>query len=898
MILIVFIFFLYMTNKTDNALEISEIFLKDYKRSDFEISNVDLTFDIFDEYTLVTNVSRFIKTNLDAKNLELNGEELDLQEIYINDEKLENNSSNSDEFNKYEIIKNKLIIKNVGDNFVVKTVVKIDPENNKQLMGLYKSDGMYCTQNEPEGFRRITFHLDRPDVMSLYTTTIIADKEKYPVLLSNGNKVLEKKLGEGRHLVKWEDPFKKPCYLFALIAGDLEKTTDTFITMSGRKITLEIFTDAKNQSRIDHAMISLKKAMKWDEERFGREYDLDIFMIVAVDAFNSGAMENKGLNIFNSAAILCDQKSATDRDFQYIEAVVAHEYFHNWTGDRITCRDWFQLTLKEGLTVFRDAEFSADMGDRTLKRIEDASYMREGQFAEDAGPMSHPIQPQSFIQIENFYTRTVYEKGSEVIRMLQTFYGVENFRKALDFYFETYDGQAVTIEEFLYSFEKILDIDLTQFKKSWYRQAGTPIVKIEDSYDEENKKLEITVSQSCPYPDKTSNSSEKYTDYHFPLQYGLINKYGDDITSGVWEIKKEKEVFVFNDISEKPTLSLLRNFSAPVKLDYNYSLEEDIFLFMNDSDLFNKYEAGQRMARRVITDIMLEKIDEFPQIVMDAYSKILTNKELSNGFKAECLTLPALFTIVEPFEIYEYQKAFDAKKKYQNIIADNLEDIFLDIYHKNQNIVFSISSEDIGKRALKNTCLSYLSCVSNAEKKCTSLIMTQFETANNMTDQLKALALLCKNETPEKTNALFDFKLKWQNDPLVMNKYFAVQASIPNKNALNIIKKLEKDESFDGKNPNKIRALYGAFGRSVANFHIETGESYSFIADKIIEIDSFNNKASSGLAHVFDEYAKMPENLKSLMKIELEKILNYKNLENKPISDALFEVVSKIINNS
>ncbi len=861
-----------------------EIFLKDYKPPVFSISHVDLTFDIFDEYTLVTNVSKYKRRDKDVKDLVLNGKELVLQEIYINDILLENTSD------VYEVSDDFLSIKNIeqyideNSECIVKTKVLINPAKNKQLMGLYKADGMYCTQNEPEGFRRITFHLDRPDVMSLYTTTIIADKEKYPVLLSNGNCIATEDLGN-RHKKVWKDPFKKACYLFALVAGDLECTKDTFTTMSGREISLQIFTDAKNQSRVDHAMKSLKKAMKWDEERFGREYDLDIFMIVAIDSFNSGAMENKGLNIFNSSAILCDQKSATDRDFQYIEAVVAHEYFHNWTGDRITCRDWFQLTLKEGLTVFRDSEFSSDMGDRTLKRIEDATYIRERQFAEDAGPMAHPIQPQSFIQIDNFYTLTVYEKGSEVIRMLQTLYGKENFRKALDFYFETYDGQAVTIEEFLYSFEKTLGIDLTQFKKSWYHQAGTPIVTVTDEYNAEEKVFTLTVSQSCPYPKKT----EEYTDYHFPLQFGLLNRYGKDIEceSDILEIKNAKETFVFKNIEEKPLPSLLRNFSAPVKLEYNYTLEQDIFLFVHDSDLLNKYEAGQRVARRVITDIMLGKIDEFPQSVLDAYYSILKNTNISHGFKAECLKLPALFTIVEPFEVYEYQKAFEAKKKYQKVIALYLEHELLDIYHKNQKAEYSISPEDIGVRSLKNACLSFLS---ECDKDYTNLIMTQFETANNMTDKLHALSLLCKTDSPEKTNALFDFNTEWKDDPLVMNKYFAVQVSTPNKKSLEILKELERHESFDIKNPNKIRSLYGAFGRSVTNFHTDDGQAYIFLADKIIEIDSFNTHASSSLAHVFDEYAKMPEKNKMLMKEQLEKILH-----SEKISNALFEVVRNIL---
>ena len=916
-----------------------EIFLKDYTKPEFSLPKIHLEFDLYDEYALVKNTSEFKfcgrSQEYSPTDLKLNGTNLELISVKIN------NTEISGKNNEYEISEEFLTLKNVPEYFTLETVVKIYPEKNKQLMGLYMSDGMFCTQNEPEGFRNITYHLDRPDVMSLFTTTIIADQKKFPVMLSNGNCISTEIVENSdtstgsvtRHKKVWEDPFKKPCYLFALVAGDLEVTEDSFTTMSGRKIPLQIFTDSKNKTRVSHAMQSLKKAMKWDEERFGREYDLDIFMIVAVDNFNSGAMENKGLNIFNSSAILCDQKSATDRDFQFIEAVVAHEYFHNWTGNRITCRDWFQLTLKEGLTVFRDAEFSADMGDATLKRIDDAIYMREGQFAEDAGPMAHPIQPQSFIQIENFYTQTVYEKGAEVIRMLQTLYGRENFRKALDFYFENFDGQAVTIHEFLYSFEQTLNIDLTQFKNSWYFQAGTPVVKISDEYDSEKNEYRITVEQSNPVGNANLRSLQKYTHYHFPLQYGLLDKNsGAEISAGMLEITKEKETFVIDlDLVEtncnsslpdrtKPLISLLRNFSAPVKIEYKYSLEEDIFLFQHDTDLFNKYESGQRIARRMIQDIMkteeISKNEEiFEQIddIIAAYAQILENPEISDGLKAEFLSLPGLFSIVSPQETYDYHNAYDSKELYKSVIANALEEYFFGIFEeKRQELAqgkFSVSQKTIGKRALKNTCLSYISSLyqpeiseqeeskeSELNTEISEITFQQFQKSNTMTEKISALAILCKINSPEKNLALESFKQEWKHDSLVINKWFGVQASSP-EISVSEIQKLEKEEFFDIKNPNKIRALFGAFGRNKTAFHLLSedtdntfiSEPYAYISQKILEIDSFNNKASSGLAHVFDEYAKLPEENQSLIQVNLQKILDSE------ISDALFEVVTKIV---
>lgn len=858
------------------------IYLKNYRPADFEIKTVDLEFDIFEDYTMVKNTSKFSVHKSVSQHipttLQLTGEEMELQSVLLNGQ-----------IPKYSVDENFLIIENVPETFTLETIVKINPAANKQLMGLYKSDNIFCTQNEPEGFRRITYHLDRPDVMSVFSCKILADKGKYPVLLSNGNPIESGDLPENRHFVQWQDPFKKPSYLFALVAGDLTMTEDFFVTMSGKKVPLRIFTDkgSGNENRVLHAMESLKKAMEWDEKRFGREYDLDIFMIVAVDAFNAGAMENKGLNIFNSAAILADPETATDSDYKYIERVVAHEYFHNWTGDRITCRDWFQLTLKEGLTVFRDAEFSMDMGDPSVKRIEDAAYMREHQFAEDAGPMAHPIQPKSFIEIENFYTRTVYEKGAEVIRLLQTMYGKEKFRKAMDLYFETFDGQAVTTEDFIWSFEKALGIDLTQFKNSWYAQAGTPVVLVEDVYSPEKKEYILKISQSCPFPKK-----ENFVPYHFPLGIGLLDADGNELKSQLHIVENEKETVVFQNIPSRPIPSLLRNFSAPVKLKYDYSLEENLLLFAHDSDDFNRYEAGQRILRKVITDYKdaagnVSAGSFVPDAVKLAFRSVLNNENLSEAFRAEALSFPGLFTLVEPFDVYEYTEFYNAKKKVLSEIADFLQEDLLKNYHSRTQKKYSKSDEAMGERALKNACLSYLA---HSSFDATELLKMQFETADNMTDSIRALALLSKNGGKNAEDALENFAQKWKENPLVMNKFFAVQAMSERDDVLEVVKKLENHPNFDKTNPNKIRSLFGCFGRNYSFFHAEDGKGYEFIGEKVSEIDRFNQKASSGLAQVFRQYKKLDASRQEKMKVVLEKILDQPK-----VSPALFEVVSAIL---
>ncbi len=856
-----------------------EIFLKDYKVPNFNVKTVDLYFRIKEDFTIVRNISTFIKNPKSEENLEKNSLKLDGINLELLSLKIDNKKLTPED---YDLEEEYLIIKNVPENFTLESEVKIKPHENKELMGLYKSDDIFCTQNEPQGYRRITYHQDRSDILSKFTTTIIADKSKYPVLLSNGNMIKSGDLENNLHFVVWEDPIPKPNYLFALVAGNLVVTEDEFTTMSGKKVPLQIFTEQKDIHRVDHAMESLIKSMKWDEERFGREYDLDIYMIVAVDAFNSGAMENKGLNIFNSSAILCDAESSTDANYQYIERVIAHEYFHNWTGNRITCRDWFQLTLKEGLTVFRDAEFSSDMGNRAVKRIADAAYLQEHQFAEDAGPMAHPIQPQSFIQIENFYTRTVYDKGSEVIRMLMVFLGKDGFRKGMDKYFELFDGQAVTTQDFISAFEITSGRDFTAFKESWYKQAGTPVLEFEEDFDEKAKTYTLKFKQSCPFPE-----NKDLKPFHFPIEIGLISQSGKELASQVFELDKFEDSITFENISERPVPSVLRDFSAPVKIKTKLGLNNDLLLFAHDTDTFNRYEAGQRIDRKMIGDLMSISDLKIPETILESYKKLLNDEDLSYGFRAESLSLPGLYTLVEPLEVYDYANAYTSRKKYANIIADFMEEDFLSLYKKlNDGEKYSKDLDSMEKRSLKNACLTYLYF---ATKDYTDLIYTQFEKADNMTDQMVALSLLCNGESEAKEKALAAFEAKWKDDALVMNKWFAVQAMSKSEKTLERIKKLESHPSFDKTNPNKIRSLFGAFGRNFPFFHESTGEGYMFLADKIIEIDRFNKKAASGLARVFDQYKNVSSDQKKLKKIALQKILDQEK-----VSDALFEIVTKI----
>jgi aminopeptidase N len=864
------------------------IYLKNYKKPDYLISQTYLDFSIFDTHTSVKS-RLIVQRNTSEADLPLvlNGEKMELINVWIDGIKLSEDL--------YVLNDDSLTLHPKKVDFTVEIETKIEPQNNKALEGLYQSGDIFCTQCEPEGFRKITYFLDRSDVMSVFTTRIEAEKKRFPILLSNGNKTGSGDLADGRHFVIWNDPFKKPSYLFALVAGDLAMVADTFTTCSGKNVNLEIYVDHGNEDRSQHALDSLKKSMKWDEDVFGLEYDLGIYMIVAVDAFNMGAMENKGLNIFNSSCALANPKTATDGNFQNIEGIIAHEYFHNWTGNRITCRDWFQLTLKEGLTVFRDQQFSMDMTSRAVKRIEEVNYLRNSQFTEDSGPTAHPIKPASYIEINNFYTPTVYRKGAEVIRMIHTLIGKESFRKGMDKYFELFDGQAVTTEDFVHAMELGSGLDLTHFKV-WYAQAGTPRLDVKTHYDKAKGEFTLTVDQWCP---PTAECQDKQP-YHMPLVVGLLDAHGKDIllnlkdtgpSNGILNLRDKSHTFVFTGVLDKPVPSLLRDFSAPVILNYDYSLQELAFLLANDNDEFNRYEAGQRLAT-IELEKLIQSIQQGTQLSVDpvfsaAFGKLLEDAEIDYAFKAEAIQLPSVTTLIEKMEVCDYQSAFAAREFMLNFLADAHSGKFMKLYDEtNIKKAYSVDPSEVGRRSLKNSCLAFLSRVKGVE-----LAYAQFKNADNMTDEISALSVLGDYDTLESSEAMNAFYEKWKDDTLVMNKWFAVQASSKSKNVLDKVKTLESNSSYDSQNPNKIRSLIGAFVGNI-QFHEESGSGYKFLADKIIEIDAFNPNMSSGLSRGFRKYMKMDKLRKALMKQEMERILSREK-----VSRDTFEIISKTLEN-
>ena len=867
------------------------IYLKDYKKPAYLIPELYLDFIINDDYTTVKS-KLTVEANYDEKLVQpliLNGEKVELVSVKIDGEAIDASD--------YQVTEDQLTVNPNVKNFTLEIETKIEPQNNKALEGLYQSGDIFCTQNEPEGFRKITYFLDRSDVMSVYTTRVEAEKSKYPVLLSNGNKTDEGDLDDGRHFVIWNDPFKKPSYLFALVAGDLALVEDSYTTVSGKDVKLEIFVDHGNEDRSQHALDSLKKAMKWDEDVFGLEYDLDIYMIVAVDAFNMGAMENKGLNIFNTSCALANTKTATDSNFQTIEAIIAHEYFHNWTGNRVTCRDWFQLTLKEGLTVFRDQEFSMDMTSRTVKRIEEVNYLRNSQFTEDSGPTAHPIKPASYIEINNFYTPTVYRKGAEVIRMIHTLIGKENFRKGMDKYFELHDGQAVTTEDFVNAMELGSGRDLTHFK-NWYCQAGTPRLDVASSYNESTKEFTLNVKQWCP---ATPECSEKKP-FHMPLRLGLLDSQGNDMPLSLkegsllrgeaLELTKAEESFVFTGIDEKPVPSLLRTFCAPVILNYEYSNEELAFLLANDNDEFNRYEAGQRLATIELESLIdaMKSGEEFSvnDKVLDAFGKLIKDDSVDVSFKAEALILPSVTTLVERMDVCDYEAAFTAREALRNAIALRFESDLHNIYKSTDiKAEYNVDPKEVGRRRMKNTALAYLTSLGTNEH--ISLAASQFGKSDNMTDEIAALSVLSDFDNETANKAVEQFYENWKDDVLVMNKWFAVLASSKRPGILAKVKELESSPAYDNQNPNKIRSLIGAYAGNV-QFHAANGEGYEFLADKIIEIDKFNPSMSAGLSKCFRKYAKMDEGRKTLMKEHIERVLAVSD-----ISKDAYEILSKTL---
>ncbi|WP_075187409.1 aminopeptidase N [Teredinibacter haidensis] len=880
------------------------IYLKDYIAPAYNIIKTDLTFDLYEDYADVTSRLTIEKATAgsDAP-LVLDGQDLELLSLKIEGKAVvEGNYSITDE---------QLTIRHVPNIFVLECVTRIKPQDNTSLEGLYKSKKMFCTQCEAEGFRKITYYLDRPDVMSEFQTTVKADKVRYPVLLSNGNKISEGSIDGGRHWVSWHDPHKKPCYLFALVAGDLVNIDETFITQSGRDVLLRIFVEEKDKAKCDHAMISLKKAMKWDEKVYGREYDLELFMIVAVDDFNMGAMENKGLNIFNSSCVLASPETTTDESFQSVEGIVAHEYFHNWSGNRVTCRDWFQLSLKEGFTVFRDAEFSADMGSRTVKRVEDVNLLRTHQFAEDAGPMAHPVQPSSFIEISNFYTLTVYEKGAEVVRMIHSLLGSELFRKGSDLYFDRHDGCAVTIDEFVQAMADVSGRDFTQFKR-WYSQAGTPRLKIKGLYDAEAKTYRLDISQSCP---PTPESEQKFP-FHIPMAIGLVGKDGplncllsDDKNPSVGdtfvlEITEAKQSFVFNDVMEAPVPSLFRNFSAPVKVTFDYSLEDLQRLVAKDSDGFCRWDASQQIAVRVIKDVMIALGNEPAPSVNEALlvaqrQLVLQAKDAAQGASeqdlqmlAYAMTLPSEEYLAETQSIVDIESTHHARVRVKRKLATLLYQDYLDIYKVLASPQpFKVDAASIAQRKLKNTVLSYL--VSSGKQDAIDLCYKQFVTADNMTDELAALTeIVHSTSSAAKTiqaDCLDEFYRKWESETLVINRWFGVQASDPNPGSLNRVKQLLEHEVFDASNPNKLRALVGGFcGRNIIGFHDRSGDGYEFLTEQILILDTKNPQIASRLLTPLTRWKKFDDQRQALMKKALERIQNETNL-----SKDVFEVVSK-----
>lgn len=864
--------------------------LADYRPPAFLQKEIKLTFNLDDHHTRVTSQTQLYRnpaSNATSPDLVLDGENMRLVSLKVDGKTL------SPE--EYIVDSHTLTIKKPPAEFLIEIETEIDPKNNLSLDGLYKSGTIFCTQNEPEGFRKITYSLDRSDVMSKYTTKIIADQKLYPILLSNGNEIGRGTLPDGKHWVEWQDPFAKPSYLFALVAGDLGSIQDTFKTKSGRVVDLRIYCDKGNEFKCHHAMDSLKKSMLWDEQVFGLEYDLDIFMIVAVDAFNMGAMENKGLNIFNTSCALADPATATDLNFSRIEKVIAHEYFHNWTGNRVTCRDWFQLTLKEGLTVFRDQEFSSDMQSRALHRIENVLSLRSFQFAEDAGPTAHPIKPSSYIQINNFYTSTVYNKGAEVIRMIHTLIGKDLFRKGITKYFELYDGQAVTTEDFIYAMEQVSGRDFTQFKR-WYSQAGTPEVDVNTVYDPEKKTYALTIKQKC---EATSDKSPKEP-FHFPLALGLLGKDGRDIplrlkgvnlARSLVEITQAEETFVFENVPELPVLSINRDFSAPIKVNVNYSSQEYTFLMAHDSDSFNRWEAGQKLA----TDLMLGMVAdlangkdlELDHGFIQAFGAVLEDPNLDNGLKASALILPSESTLTQHQDIIDFDGIHLVREYVRYKLAETYQKQFKEIYTAlNTAEPYAFNALAVGKRSLKEVCLNYLSCLETPET--IALCAQQYHSAKNMTDQFAALTFLTNIACPEKDEAVKAFYSQWKHDTLVMNKWLAVQALSKLDGTFETVNALLKDPVFDMRTPNLVRSLLVSFTQNLIHFHRNDGAGYEFIADRIIELDKLNPQVAAALAKSYSKYSQLDPMRKKAMKKALERIAAEPKL-----STNVFEIVSK-----
>jgi aminopeptidase N len=853
-------------------------FLKDYKKPDFSIASVNLLFDIYNGRTIVTAKTVFERTNKDAKNLVLDGQDLVLKGLAMNGEALSQN--------RYTVDDTSLTVQDVPDSFTLETVTEIYPEKNTALEGLYSSSGNYCTQMEPEGFRKVTYYLDRSDVMTTFVTRIQADKKACPVLLSNGNCIEKGDLGGGRHYAVWDDPFHKPCYLFALVAGDLAAVHDTFRTMSGRTVDLYIYINHGNEDKCAHAMQSLKHSMRWDEDKYGREYDLNIFNIVAVNDFNFGAMENKSLNIFNSKLILARPETATDGDYMAIESVVAHEYFHNWTGNRITCRDWFQLSLKEGLTVFRDQCFTSDMNSPDVSRIDDVEGLRNAQFAEDASPMAHPIRPDNYIEINNFYTATVYEKGAEVIRMMHTLLGAENYRKGTDLYFERHDGQAVTCDDFVQCMQDASGVDLSQFRL-WYSQAGTPKLTATTSYDAAAQKFTLTLEQHTP---DTPGQSDKKP-MHIPVSTGLMGSMGNDLLpekTRVLHLKEVKQSFVFENIAEKPVPSILRGFSAPVTLTSDLTDGDLLFLMANDSDGFNRWDAGQAYLQRLLLGMAAGKTVGVPGQCLEAFGKLLEDKKSDRALLAKAISLPSENYLAQLMDVVDVDGIYNARKNLMENVGRAHFKAIRNLYDDNMdNGAYSPLPIPVGKRRLKAAALRYIQHAN--EPEAVAIAAQQYRAAKNMTDKVSALSVLTDSSSGERNAAFSDFYEAWKADPLVLDKWFSLQAIADRQDAVEMVAQLTGHADFTYKNPNRLRALVSSFANANPRwFHRDDGAGYRLLADTIIKVNSINPSTAARLLTPLRQWRRYDTLRKSLMENELKRILSEKD-----ISNDVYEIASK-----
>ena len=874
------------------------IHLKDYRPPAYRILNIALDVALDPDATKVVATMQVERTSGTAEPLVLDGERMTLISVKIDGKTLLSSAYAQDACT--------LTLRDVPARFTLEITTNIAPASNTALEGLYMSNGIYCTQCEPEGFRCITYYLDRPDSLAVFETRIESDKAKHPVLLSNGNPVESGDLPGGRHFVRWQDPFPKPSYLFALVAGDLASIRDSFITMSGRKIDLRIYVEHGNENRAPYAMDSLKRSMKWDEDVYGREYDLDIFMIVAVSAFNFGAMENKGLNIFNDKVLLASQDTATDDDYARIESVVAHEYFHNWSGDRITCRDWFQLSLKEGLTVFRESGFAGDQRSRAVRRITDVKDLRLRQFQEDAGPLAHPVQPQSYIAIDNFYTATIYEKGAEVIGMIHTLLGPQDFRKGMDLYFSRHDGHAATVEDFVRCFEEVGGRDLSQFRL-WYSQAGTPRLKAEGVYDDKAHTYRLTLSQRLL---PTPGQSEKKP-LHIPVMLGLIGRKSgeamvlrlrDERVGGlerVVELTTQEQSYDFIDVNEEPVLSINRNFSAPVIVeapveDKAAARATHAFLMSHDTDAFNRWEAAQLLStdvlREMITALQAQQQAHVDPVYLEAIGKVLERAQEDFALTAQMLMPPTENELAQAMAPIDPDAIHAARKELIRAVADTHGPALTALYKGLHDTgPFRTDAKAAGGRALRNSALRYLTAAD--DEAAAAMAYDHYQSATNMTDMVAGLGALSRMQSPKRQQAFDAFHERFKNDPLVLDKWMGLQAMSSAADTIDRVRALMEHPSFSLKNPNRVRALIGAFSSgNPLRFHDASGKGYRLVAEIAQALDPINPQTAARMTTVFETWRRYDPARQTLMRRELESIAARSGL-----SPNLYEVVTKIL---